>query len=67
MTRIAEVMRKDPTELTLEDINDVLIPYMKKAVASIRFGVRPRKSWDEDPRIEQAQLPKVEGLKRRKL
>jgi len=66
MTRIAEVMRKDPTELTLEDINDI-VAYMKRAVASIRFGVRPRKSWDEDPRIEQAQLPKVEGLKRRKL
>ena len=66
MTRIAEVMRKDPTELTLEDINDI-VAYMKRAVASIRFGVRPKKSLDEDPRIEQAQLPKVEGLKRRKL
>jgi hypothetical protein len=59
-----------PHELTPKDIDDVLIPYMRKAVASAKSGVRPKK-WDEDedPKIDHVQLSllKAGELKRRKL
>jgi hypothetical protein len=70
MTSTAKVMRKSPIELTSEDIDDVIVPYMKKAVASARSGVRPKKlEEDEDLKIDHVQLAVLKGedLKRRKL
>jgi hypothetical protein len=69
MTSTAKVMRKSP-ELTSEDIDDVIVPYMKKAVARARSGVKPKKlEEDEDPKIDHVQLAVLKGedLKRRKL
>jgi hypothetical protein len=68
LTRNAKVMRKSPLELAPEDIDEVLVPYLKKVVASAKSGVRQKNWEDEEPKIDHVQLRLLEaGFKRRKL
>jgi hypothetical protein len=72
LTAIAKVMRKSPLELTNEDIEDVLIPWLKKYVLSVKSGIKLKKhewDWDDEPKIDHVQLALLKGkeLKRRKL
>lgn len=64
---IAELMSKDPLELSAQDI-DQLIAYQRKARSSAESGVKVKKA-DEGPKIDLVALGLIQNptIKRRKL